>query len=525
LKKNIYNIGVSHTIRWFLMSYKVKPIDINASHVSVIMNAEDANGLGLSRTDRVKVMARDRSIVAILDSTRTIVEPGEVAIFKNTYDSLALKEGDQVKIFPTEKPKSVEYIKKKMMGDELSTKEINLIIKDISDNNLSDIELSAYVTAIMIRDMNMREVEDLTRAMVESGTRLDFDNKPIFDFHSVGGVPGNKITLIIVPIVAAAGLLIPKTSSRAISSACGTADILEAICRVDLSIEEIKSQTESIGGTIAWGGAVNIAPADDIIIHAEYPLGIDPYPQVLASVMAKKVAGGAKFLVMDIPIGEESKVRDKEYGRRYARDFIDLGHRFGIKVECAITYGDQPVGNAIGPTLEIKEALECLEGHDGPKSLLSKSLSLAGIILEMGSVALPGQGAQVAKRILDSGAALKKFREIIKAQGGDGEISSSKIMLGQFYEDILAPQDGYIHRIFNRRIVKIVRAAGSPFEKGAGLYLYGKQGDKIEKGKPIFRIYSDSQSKLNTAKAVALEYPPLDIEGMLLERIPNIHTI
>ena len=239
------------------MSYKVKPIDVNASHESVIMNVEDANALGVSRTDRVKVMARDKSIVAILDSTRTIVEPGEVAIFKNIYDSLALKEGDQVKIFPTEKPKSVEYIKKKMMGDELSTKEINLIIKDISDNNLSDIELSAYVTAIMIRDTATVTVtiKNLTRAMVESGSKLDFDNKPIFDFHSVGGVPGNKITLIIVPIVAAAGLLIPKTSSRAISSACGTADILEAICRVDLSIEEIKNQTESIGGTIAWGGA------------------------------------------------------------------------------------------------------------------------------------------------------------------------------------------------------------------------------------------------------------------------------
>jgi AMP phosphorylase len=508
------------------MAYKVKFFDIHTPHFSLLMHEKDAADLGLRKADRVKVMSKECSAVAIMDSTETLVTHGEVGIFENLYKHLCLSgDNDMVKIYPASRPKSVEFIKKKMNGEELSTDEINTIIHDITEGNLSDIELSAYVTAVYITGMNMRETEDVTRAMMDSGEKIEFEGQTIFDFHSVGGAPGNKITLIVVPIVAAAGLKCPKTSSRAISSACGTADILETICRVDLSISEIKKQTAEVGGTIAWGGAVNIAPADDIIIKVEYPLSIDPYPQVLASVMAKKAAGGAQYLVMDIPTGAETKVPDIEYARKYAQDFIDLGRRLGITVECAITYGGQPIGNTIGPAIEIKEALECMEGKEVPNSLLSKATNMAGIILEQGRVALPGKGKEKALGIINDGSALKKFQEIVAAQGGDGTITSDKMELGKHTHDVIAERDGYVHRIFNKRIVKIVRAAGAPSEKGAGLYLFGKEGDKMEKGKPLFRIYSDTEAKLNMAKTVAMELPPIEMEGMILERVPSYRTV
>lgn len=508
------------------MPYKIKQIDIQTSHFEIVMHIDDAKDMGLRSADRVKVLCKDKSAVSVIDTTSSVVEKGEVGLYRGVFKHLGVADGDVVKIYPTKRPASIEHIKKKLNGGELTKDEVYEIIDDISNGNLSDVEISAYVCSTYSHGMNMRETEDLTRAMVESGDKLEFEgNQPVMDFHSVGGAPGNKITLIVVPIIMASGLLIPKTSSRAISSACGTADILETICRVDLSLEEIKKQTLEIGGTIAWGGAVNIAPADDIIIRAEYPLSIDPYPQVLASVMAKKVAGGANYLVMDIPTGSETKVPDIEYGRKYARDFIELGERLGIKVECALTFGGQPIGNAIGPSIEIKEALECLEGKEVPNSLLSKATNIAGIVLEQGHVAAPGKGREAALELIKSGKALEKWKQLLKAQGGDPSLTSETIKLGEHFVDIMAPADGYVQKVHNKTVVKIVRAAGAPHEKGAGMYLFAKEGDKAVEGEPLYRIYSDTEAKLNMAKTFAQEHPPVEIEGMILERVPSYREI
>jgi AMP phosphorylase len=372
--------------------------------------------------------------------------------------------------------------------------------------------------------MNLREITDLTKAMVETGETIQIDKKPLFDFHSIGGVPGNKVTLLVVPILVAAGLTVPKTSSRAISSACGTADIFEVLANVTLTAEEIKSITESVGGIIAWGGGVNIAPADDLIIRAEYPLAIDPYSQVIASVVAKKKAVGAEYFLLDIPIGPETKVPDEELAKRYARDFMDLGERLGIKVECAITFGGQPIGRTIGPALEAKEAMMALEGKEAAGSLIEKACGLAGIMLEMGGI-VHSNGKDRAKKILSDGSALAKMKEIIKAQGGDPNITSEEIPIGEFKHDILTPSGGYVSYIHNKNLVKIARAAGAPKDKGAGIILKKKGGDKMEKGEVLYTIVADNERKLQTARSIAQQLLPIKIEGMILQKIPSFHGV
>ncbi|MEA3558708.1 MAG: thymidine phosphorylase, partial [Candidatus Thermoplasmatota archaeon] len=345
--------------------------------------------------------------------------------------------------------------------------------------------------------------------------------------HSIGGVPGNKVTLLVVPIVAAAGMFIPKTCSRAISSAGGTADILETIANVTLPGWKIKEITETVGGTIAWGGGVNIAPADDIIIRAEYPLAIDPYSQVIASVLAKKKAVGADYLLMDIPTGPHTKVNNMDLARTYARDFMEIGEQIGIHVECAITFGGQPVGRNIGPALECKEALQALEGNPPSSSTVEKATSLAGIILEMGG--FTGDGKGKADEILRSGKALNKFWEIIEAQGTDHkEITSDKVPVGKFKEDILAHQGGYVSSIHNKKMVKIARAAGCPHDKMGGIVLHKKNGDQVDKGDVLFTIYSNIDQKMKLAMNTAKKQAPFQIEGMVLERVPGeqvIHSI
>lgn len=501
------------------MSFHIKLIDLYAGEYTVILNPIDAEELGVRNLDRVRVITDKGAVTALVETSETIIREDQVGVLKKMTVDLGLKDGDTVNLQPTEHPHSVDHIKKKMDGHELSTREIREIIEDISKNNLSDIELSAYVSAIYMRGMTLREVKDMTLAMVENGETIEIDKKPVFDHHSIGGCPGNKVTLLIVPIVAAAGLTIPKTSSRAISSACGTADVLETICNVTLSAQQIKNITETVGGVIAWGGGVNIAPADDLIIRAEYPLAIDPYAQVIASVMAKKKAVGTEYFVLDIPLGPETKVKTDELARKYARDFIEIGRGLGMEVACAITYGGQPIGRAIGPAAEVREALVALEGKKSSSSLIEKSLGLAGMVLEMGGVARLGDGPKVARKILEEGKALKKFQEIVEAQGGKPNITSDDVKMGKFTKDFLAIEGGYVSIIHNKAIVKVVRAAGAPKDKGAGMMLHKKLGDQVNKGDPLFTIYSDHEGKLETAWNTAQRLKPYITKGMILDRV------
>jgi AMP phosphorylase len=367
--------------------------------------------------------------------------------------------------------------------------------------------------------MSMDEIEALTKAMVETGERIDF-GRPAFEKHSIGGVPGNKVSLLIVPIVASLGVLIPKTSSRAITSPTGTADTMEVLAPVEFTAEEFREIALKVGGAIVWGGRLGLAPTDDIFIRVEHPLGIDPRGQMLASIMSKKLATGTKALVIDIPTGKGAKVESVEEAELLSSQFVELGRRFGVRVQCGITYGGQPVGHAVGPALEAKEALEALQGK-GPASLIEKSAALAGMLLEMAGVATRGSGKDLAEEVLASGKALKKMREIIKAQGGDPKVKPEDIPIGQYTTDIRAPCDGYVTNVDNRSIKEIALAAGAPDEKGAGVLLHAKVGYKVEKGEPLMTIYAERESKLTEAYNVAMRTKPITVEGMLLRKIPD----
>ena len=264
---------------------------------------------------------------------------------------------------------------------------------------------------------------------------------------------------------------------------------------------------------------MNLAPADDLIIKVEYPLGVDPHAQLLASVMSKKKAINADFLVIDIPMGEGTKVPTMDEARSYARDFMDLGEMLGIKVECAVTYGDQPVGMAIGPALEALEAISILEGAEHPTSVIEKACEIAGILLEMGGMQ---NGYETAREILSSGKALEKFKEIVAAQGGDANITSDDIPIGGFREDVVSNRSGYVNGIRNKEVVAMARMAGAPKDKGAGVVIYKKKGNRVDKGDPLYTIYADNEVKLKRAVALAKKLDPVVIEGMLIARIPSV---
>lgn len=503
------------------MKYTAKILDI--ADRGVLLNASDARTVGVLEGDRVQIMdhASGLSAPALVDTTTTMIPVGVIGIYGLTNRALHLVDGAEVEVWEAKKPLSLDLIKKKMNREKLTKDDTRQIIQDIVNDSLSQAELSAYVTACYINGLDMDEIEYLTHAMVESGDQLKFSNHPIVDKHSVGGVPGNKISLLIVPIIAASGLKIPKTSSRAITGAAGTADLMEVLAPVEFSAAEVQQMTEKVGGVIVWGGATNIAPADDRIIVVEYPFKIDARGQMLASVMAKKFAVGADLVVIDIPVGSSTKVPDMQEGRKMAREFIELGERLGIRVECALTYGDSPVGRTIGPNLEVREALAVLEGGEEPRSLIQKSLSLAGIALEMSGKAARGQGYQMAEEILRSGKALLKLRQIIEIQGGNPAVTSESIKPGQFEFVVNAQQTGYIIELNNRSLVSLARIAGAPHDHGAGILLHAKKGEQVNAGAPIFTIYADRDWRLKMAVEEGRRLMPVIVEGMLLDRIPS----
>ncbi|MHA2363721.1 MAG: AMP phosphorylase [Candidatus Hodarchaeales archaeon] len=419
-------------------------------------------------------------------------------------------------------PESYGFIKNRLKRKdfELDKQKIDTIIDDIVSGRLSKLEKSAFLLSQHFQQYSMDEIENLCRAIAFSGDTVEF---PIitYDKHSLGGVPGNKVTLLIVPIIAAVGLLIPKTSSRAITSPSGTADTMEALgCNVSFTSSEIVEISSKIHGMIVWGGALNLAPADDILIkEVEFPLGINPQSMMMASIMAKKKAYGIDFLVLDVPTGKGCKVTTIEEAQMLSRAFGELGQRLGINVECGITFGSLPVGHNIGPALEAREALSALmDPKNASTSLIEKSTVLAGMLLEMAGKTVKGQGQLMAKEILYSGKAFEKMKEIIEAQDGDPNVKPDDISIGEYVCEFRAPAHGWPADINNTAITQIARAAGAPTEKGSGIQFVVKK-EAVKAGDVIFRVYTNNSTRLSKVESLIPKLSPITIEGMLLGRI------
>ena len=477
------------------MKLKAKILGLEAGGKLVaLLNKEDAEDLGISSLERVRIARGNKEAIAIVNTATKLIERGTIGIYEEVRAALGVEAEEEVDVEIAPLPRSVHFIRNKLRQRKLTYEEILEIIKDMVRGNLSEIEIASFVTALHIFGLDLDEATSLSRAMVETGSTLEIDKHPIVDKHSIGGVPGDKTTLLVVPIVAAAGLTIPKSSSRAITSAAGSADRVEVLMPVSLSIDEMKRVVEKTNGCMVWGGSLNLAPAGDMFVRIEHPLSIDPL--LLPSIMSKKKAVNAELLVLDIPTGRGTKVKTIGDAELLAKDFMELGRRLNIKVQCAITYGEQPVGYTIGPALEAQEALSVLMGERYVPDLIDKATDIAGMLLEMSGAK---NGKTLAMEILKSGKAEKKLREIIEAQGGNPEIKPEDIHIGEETFTVRSKKEGYLLWINNASLVELARLAGAPKDKGAGVRLHKKIGDVVKKNDPLFTIHAERDIKLQRA--------------------------
>ncbi|MEM3408247.1 MAG: AMP phosphorylase [Candidatus Micrarchaeia archaeon] len=508
------NKEIPHRIHRF----KVRVLDIEAGKNIAILNEEEATYNDIYISDRVSIKYKGKEVISIIDTSETMVKKGDVAIYKDVAKQLKVKDGDIVEIQHIPVPKSLEYIKKKMDRESLTENEIYTIVKETVENRLSEGELASFIAAAYINGFGIGETVSLAKAMVETGTTLDLGVHPIADKHCIGGVAGNRTTMLIVPILAAAGVYIPKTSSRAISSASGTADTFEVFAPVVLPIEELRKVVLKTHGCIAWGGAINLAPVDDKLIRIRNSLHLDPKGLLLASILGKKKAVGAEYLIVDIPVGRGAKVENETEGKLLANDFLQISEQLGIRTRCLITDGSDPIGFGIGPGLECLEVLKALKMKDG-EELREKSCLMAGSILEMLGKAPVGKGAEYAFNIIKSGKAYEKFKEIIEAQGGNPNVKEDDIPIGHYRYAIKAEKGGRVSHVDNKYVNKIARVAGAPKDKGAGVILHCEMGDKVNPGDTLFEIVSESETKLSFAIEMANAIPPVELQKVIIDKI------
>ena len=453
---------------------------------------------GFEARSRVRVRFGDNSLIATLNVVDAkLLRVNEAGLSEAAWTALGAREGDAVEITHAEPVASESALRAKVYGATLDSSDMNAIVGDVVNGLYSDLHLAAFVTACAGDRLDLDETLALTRAMVSAGERIAWPYPVVADKHCVGGLPGNRTTLLVVPIVAALGLAIPKTSSRAITSPAGSADTMETLAPVNLDLAAMRRVVERERGCVVWGGTVRLSPADDILIRVERPLDFDSDGQLVASVLSKKTAAGSTHAVIDVPVGPTAKVRSPQAAATLTARLMHVGRALGLELRVVHTDGSQPVGHGIGPALEARDVLAVLQGRpEAPPDLRDRALLLSGHVLELCAASSPGEGMRAATQALANGSAWRKFQAICEAQGGMRRPPSAP-----HTRPITAEYAGTVASFDNRRLAKVAKLAGAPRNPAAGMDLHVRIGDRVERGQPLFTVHAEAHGELEYALA------------------------
>jgi thymidine phosphorylase len=482
------------------------PLFAGRAHCAYLpAKGEIVNGfdyLGPGRIEISGATASIRSDVQVVDSP-ALLGGDEIGLSAEAFDELGLPEGSEVTIRRTPSPESRAALTRKIQGGELTEAQYHTLIRDIVEARYPDGEVAAFLVAAT-QKLSDDEVIALARVRTRFAQKITWPDKIVVDKHSMGGIPGSRITLIVVPIVAAHGaFLMPKTSSRAITSAAGTADAMEALARVELNPAELRACVEKARGCIAWNGRLNHSVVDDVMNAITRPLGIDSNRWSVASILSKKLTAGSTHVIVDLPYGPRAKLKSEAEAAELAQLFETVGAGLGLVVNAFPTDGSRPIGRGIGPALECRDVGWVLDNDpQAPADLVEKALFFASRILAwdpaLGSVAA---GRARAEELLRSGAARAAFERIIDAQGR----REPPVAPGLLVHTVRSPKAGTVTEIDGWAVAGIARRAGAPFDKAAGIDLRRHVGDRVAVGDPLFAIHASASSDLDEAKAMAEE--------------------
>ena len=455
---------------------------------------------GFDAHARVRLESLHDTVIATLFQTGSeMLKPDEIGLSTAAWKALQVRDDQEVHISHPTPLESISSVRGKVYGRTLRACEFGAIMRDVVHGRYDDIQLAMLLTAIAARELDDDELFGLTDALSGVGARLRWEPPMRLDKHCVGGLPGNRTTPLVVAIVAANDLVIPKTSSRAITSPAGTADTMETLAPVSLSLGHMQRVVEHEGGCVVWGGSVGLSPVDDLLIRVARVMDLDAEAQLVASVLSKKVAAGSTHVVLDLPVGSTAKIRSHEEAEQLGTRLRATAARFDLTAEIVISDGREPVGRGIGPALEARDLLAVFQEHpDAPGDLRDRALHLAGVLLELAGKAERGEGVRLAADTLESGAAWRKFQAICDAQGGMREPPKA----GRT-EVVTAADTGRVVQFDNRRLAKIAKLAGAPGAPAAGLELHVHLGDEVQAGDPLYTIHAETAGELGYAREFA----------------------
>ncbi len=486
---------------------KSKKVDLGAGKdLFIVVHQSDADDLGIHEGDIVLLGYKDIELYVKVIISDSEVSIGEVGLYEEIPEEYHIPNGAKVLVDIQEPGKSLEAIKKKISGQRLNQEELLAIMEDIGSRKLKETEVAFFVSTFFNPGFSDDEIKWMTKGMAESGEILDFKyikkNKDlVVDKHSIGGTAGKGITPVLVPILAASGLVIPNSSTRAITSPAGTTDILETVMPVALTKKRVYEVVEKEGACMIWGGSLYLAPADDEIINVERSLKIQEFQKVLVSIVAKKIAMGVTSVLIDLPYGKGTKLERPDDLEFLEREFEKLFDKFGIKCVTFRRVVKGPDGNGVGPVLEMRDCLRILERSEKrPLGMEETVLDMAAEIFEHNGKAKKGEGKKIALEILDTGKALKKFWDIAKAQGAKQVVKAEDLKAGELTYDVVSDREGTIKYMWTREIVEIARALGTPKIKNAGIYIYKMPGEKIKKGDILMTLYATTEDRMEEGK-------------------------
>lgn len=543
---------------------RAKKLDMESGKsLIILLHNEHAEDEGIKEGQKVMLMYRDVELYVDVEQTETGIGYGEVGIYEDIWSKYEIPTGEFVSVTLFDYPKSIRHIKKKLLGEKLNAKQIAEVIDDISKRKLTSTEVAYFMSTFFNPGFDDGEIINIAKSMAESGDTMTFseadrkmsvsgdgheggkdgwesesgdmkDNddqkmkvgrvmegksevnsferdgkserqlKLVVDKHSIGGIAAKGITPILVSIIATFDeLLIPNTSTRAITSPAGTSDILEVVMPIDLTLKKMKETVLSVGGSLVWGGSLNLAPADDVMIAVERAIHIQSYNKLIASIVAKKIAVGVKKIVIDIPYGRGAKVDNSENAQLLGRKFERIFEEVGIESKAVLRFVKSPDGRGVGPALEMRDILRVLEQKDNrPLFLEEEALKMTGALLELVGMTKKDLGTELARQVLESGKALAKFWEIAKAQGAKKQFKAEDIELDDHSYDVVSKRDGSVKFIDNKEVRSICSTLGTPFIQRSGMYFHKHLGDEVKKGERVITLYGSSQERIDESLKV-----------------------
>lgn len=487
------------------MALKTKNLGIDCGRTPVVFlnkNSETVKSEGFRPLIQVRISNEKKSIIGILNFIEgNLLNDSEIGLSKKANEILKPEENENFEIKHMEPLLSFGAIRDKLRGKPFTEEGIFNVIKDVVNGKYTDMHMACLCSATEGEQLSDDEIAYLAKAMTNTGETVKWDYDIVVDKHCIGGIPGNRTTPIAIPIIAEFGLHIPKTSSNAITSASGTAEVMNVLTEVNIDTKSMKKIVDDVNGCVVWGGGVDLNPSDDIIITVKKDLDLDSRGQMLASILSKKIAAGSTHILIDIPYGPSAKTKTLETATSLKRDFETLGKKLGAHVYVNISNGTQPVGRGVGPALEAQDVVDVLQNKtEGLEDLKEKAIHLSGLILEFSPKVKEGEGEKIARKLLESGKAWERFQKICEAQGGMKQIPTAKLQY-----DVLAKKDGIVYEFDNRKLAYLAKLAGAPLKPAAGVYIYKHLDEKVKKGEKLYTIHADSQGELDLAIQLAKE--------------------